>query len=108
MVETTHCTDDDSADISLHQSIGTREILERMKNLRGPLYRLGLENGMNGNLEMLTRIAAVMLGIVALLVTAVLIYAAYLGSKLQRLVGRLPHRPQVERDYTGRRLKEPV
>ena len=52
MVETTHCTDEDSADISLHQSIGTREMLERMKNLRGPLYRLGLENGMNGNLEM--------------------------------------------------------
>ena len=84
-------------------------MLERMKNLRGPLYRLGLENGMNGNLEMLTRIAAVMLGIVALLVTAVLIYAAYFTcSKLQRLVGRLLHRPQVERDHTGRRLKEPV
>jgi hypothetical protein len=57
---------------------------------------------------MLTRIAAVMLGIVALLVTAVLIYAAYLVSKLQRFVDRLPRRPQVERDHTGRRLKERV
>ena len=61
---------------------------------------------MNENPEVITRFIATALGVLVLVVLATLIYAIYLVGSVTRLVRSLPRRAQVERDHTGRRLKE--
>jgi hypothetical protein len=61
---------------------------------------------MNEQIEMLGRALLINLAVAFLVVTAVLIYVAYLLIRLHRDVRHYLRRPEVERDGAGRPLRE--
>lgn len=61
---------------------------------------------MENQIESLLGILSTVLAALLIVAAALLLYSLYLIGVVLRLVRRLPRRPQVERDGTGRRIKE--
>ena len=63
---------------------------------------------MEQQIETVFGILTTVLGALLLLAAALLVYTLWLIGDVLRLLSQLPRRPQVERDSTGRRIKERV
>jgi hypothetical protein len=63
---------------------------------------------MDEQIEMLGRALLINLAVAFIVVSAILIYVCYLLVRLHREVRYHLRRPEVERDSTGRRIRERV
>lgn len=61
---------------------------------------------MNPDIDTLSRILAIVLGVALLVVTAVLIYICWLWIKLHRELRRFYGPPEVTRDGNGKPIRE--
>jgi hypothetical protein len=61
---------------------------------------------MNEQIEMLGRVLLINLAVAFLVTTAIMVYCCYLLIRLHRDVRHYLRRPEVERDWQGKRIRE--